>query len=877
MNFWKRLHAERKKSDLDDEIAAHLAMAAADKCEQGADPDTAQQQARREFGNAALIKDVTREAEGWLWLERILQDLRYALRQMRKSPGFAIAAILTLALGIGAATLVFSIFYAGIINPCPYKDAAGILQMGFMGKRGMRGVMSVSTQDLHTVRQASTVQDAMLTGFSDPITTISGYPEDVEIAAFSGNGFRFLGVAPLFGRALTAQDQYQRVVVLGYDFCRDHFACNQNILGRALDLNHRPYTIVGVMPPRFAWEDTSAYIPLRPSKSPDDVFSLYLRAKPGVSPEELSAQMRSLVQQFVFASEGVKLTDDETKLRSFSYADQTNNARGLKLLLAAVFGLLLIACGNVSILMLGRARVRQQEFAMRMALGASRARLIRQLLTEACFLSLLGGATGIACAYAGMDLLRVPLLRSFFTFSPAETALAINTWVLCFSTLISVASGFLAGISPALEIAAASRTHQLADRHNHASAHRRSRRFLIAIQVALSLLLLVGAGSAVQSFLRLYRLDLGFDPHHVLKFRLPVPEGEFQSWTSRVDYYTALRHRLQAVPGVKVASVDWAMATGGGFQGEYSLPDEHFGADMDIKMPRADLEFIDAQFFSTFRIPVLVGRNFTQAEFDQGVPVALINRGFARRLFGAVSPIGRRLRVPALVAGYPGALRPEHPSEFVQIIGVTGDVKSAWVSGAPARQTIYLPESLFATANSLRVQLRTAGDPYAVLADARRAVQQVSPDQPISQVRAYEEILSQDLWSHDRWLSILLGTFSSMALFLFATGIYSVAAFSVAQRNREFGVRLALGADRWHITKIVLLSEFGAICAGILVGIIGGIVLERFYRSFLGSTTQNLFLLPAGCALVLAIGLLASYLPSRRASHLEPADILRAE
>ena len=344
-----------------------------------------------------------------------------------------------------------------------------------------------------------------------------------------------------------------------------------------------------------------------------------------------------------------------------------------------------------------------------------------------------------------------------------------------------------------------------------------------------------------------------------------------------MQYRKILQDRLQQIPGVKEASVDQAMPTGGGFQMEYALPSEHFGPDMDIKMPRADLEFVDAHFLSSMRISILAGRAFTESEYERGYPVALINRTFARRLFGTLDPVGRMLRVPPLVAGYPGAARPKDPQDMVRIIGITGDVRSAWLPGAPPRESIYLPESLLATSTSLRVNLRTENDPRAILQTARRVVKQLNPDQPISQARTLGEILSEDLRNRDRWLAILFGAFSSIALFLAAIGLYSVASFAVTQRTRELGVRVALGATRGDIFRGVLLSESGAVLSGLAVGIALSLVLGKLLRSFMSIPAQNPWLLPASCFVMLIVSALASYLPARRAARIEPMEALRAE
>jgi predicted permease len=874
---WRRFfRRSQRDAELRREIDFHLAEEMEENVARGMMPEEARRQAYLNFGNPLRVREDLWQQNTLTALDNRWRDLKYELRALRRARGFALTAILTVALGIGATTLVFSVVYGVVLNPYPYRDANRIVQMAFLGKQGIRGFMAVNAHDFETVRHASTVEDAMLSDFGDPITNVSGYPEDLEIARFSGNAFDFLGVAPLFGRTLREEDQDQPVAVLGYAFCRAHYPCDQGVLGRKLDLNHRQFTIVGVMPPRFAWEDAAAFIPLVPGNDLDESYPLYLRARKGVSAEALSAQMLALVRQFVLASEGVELPP-ETQLKPIELGQRSGGSlqKRLELLFAAVCTLLLIACANVSILLLGRATVRRHEFEIRNALGALRSRLACQLLTEALLIALAGGVLGIVMTYAGVAALRAPLVKSFF---PPEAVLTVNGWVLAFSTGLSFFTGILFGLFPSLQVSKGFQGPRFSVKFTSGSPRgRRSHRVLIAAQIASTLVLLVIAGAVIRAFVDLYKLDLGYDPHNVLTFRLPIPAGEYASWAARIQYRKALQGRLQQIPGVREASLDQAMPTGGGFPMEYALPSEHFGPDMDVKMPRADLEFVDAHFLSSMRIRILAGRTFTQSEYERGCPVALINRTFARRLFGALHPVGQMLRIPPLVAGYPGVERPEKPQEMVRIIGITGDVRAAWLPAATPRESIYLPESLFATGSSLRVNLRTENDPMAILEMARRVVKQVNPDQPLSQARTLSEILSEDLRDRDRWLAILFGTFSSIALFLAAIGLYSVASFAVAQRTREIGVRVALGASRVDIFRGVLLSESGVVLSGLAIGSFLSLIVEKLLRGFMSVPAQNGWLLPACCLVMVMVSALASYLPARRAARIEPMEALRAE
>lgn len=878
--FFSRLRrfssGRRGDQRLREEMQAHLSMQTEENIRSGMSPAEARRQARLKIGGVEAIREDYHAEEGLPLLENLIQDLRYALRQVRRSPGFAAMVIGVLGLGIGACTLVFAVVYGALINPYPYRDANRIVQMAFRDKHGIRGFMAVNTHDLVTVQHNPLVEDAMVTGFADPITTAAGYAEDVQAALLSGNGFRFLGVPPLYGRTLTARDQNQPVVVLGYVFCRSHYPCDASVLGKKLDLDRRLYTIVGVMPPRFAWGNAAIYLPLSAKSIGDEDSYLYLRPGKGIAPQALSDVMLALVRRFVLASDGVMLPK-ELRLTAEPLSGWRDSAtrNRLEILLASVLLLLLIACANASILMSARAIARDHEFGIRQALGAGRSRIARQLLTEAMLMALCGGALGIGLAYGGIALLSAPLVQSFF---PAAAVLNINFRVLAFSTFLSLTTGLLFGIIPGLEVSGILfRKRRIALRTTGATRRHPSHRGLVLAQVSLTLVLLASAITTVRAFAALYHLDLGYDPHHVLTFRLPIPEGEYATWSQRVQYESALQQHLDHIPGVLSASVDEAMATGGGMQMEYGLPSVAWGPDMDAKMPRADFEFVDTSYLGTMHIPVLAGRAFTKDEYEQGDNVALISRGFARRLFGSRNPIGRVLRVPPLVAGYSGVVRPAHPKEYTRIIGVTGDVLAAWSPGAPPRETLYLPASLFAGTGNVRAQLRTTGDPMSLLEAARMVIGNLNPSQPVSQARTLEDILNEDLRSRDRWLATLFGTFAVLALSLAVVGLYSVVSFGVTQRRREIGVRMALGARREDIFRATLLSEMRTVFVGVLAGIVLAVPAQNLLRRVFSLHHGDGWILLICGAAMMSATIVAAFFPSRRASRVDPMEALRSE
>lgn len=439
-------------------------------------------------------------------------------------------------------------------------------------------------------------------------------------------------------------------------------------------------------------------------------------------------------------------------------------------------------------------------------------------------------------------------------------------------------NGILFGLIPGLYASRHSDTPLLAPQLiSGASGHRHSQRILIAFQVALTLVLLAVAETSIRSFVSLYRMNMGYDPHHVYSLRLPLSFAKNESWASRVQYQAQLGEALRRIPGVLDASVSEAMPTGGGMRMEYGMPEEQYGGDMDVKMPRADFEFVDAHYLSLLHIPVLSGRPFLQTDLDSAEPVAIFNKTFARRLFGEQNPLGRTLRLPPLAAGYENFARPPHATQMVRIIGIAGDVRDAWMPGAPARETIYLPESLFATPYSLAVQLRTAPDSDAILETARRVIAGVNRAQPVSDPRKLDEILSEDLRSRDRWLAILAGAFSASALFLAAMGLYSTTLFAAGLRMREFGLRVALGAARWEIFRLVLFSEVRAVTTGVGIGVLLTLFIQRVLLSVVGLAPMQLWFLIPACFGMLLVCALANSFPARQAAYVEPNTILRSE
>ncbi len=877
MNFlwWRRKQQER---ELEEEVRRHLEMAAKERAERGEDKREAEQAARREFGNVGLVKEVTRDVWGWRWLRDIADDARYGLRILLKNPGFTIVAILSLALGIGATTAVFSVVYGVLVNPYPYANSGRMVHLVAHDNAGNRRFVNLNGSQLQQLRQARSVESAAGMDGWNLTTTEGDLPEDVQAIYFTSNAFNFFGVPMLLGRGLLPSDapegqDPENVTVLGYQFWQRHYNGDPDIVGKKIQLVRKNYEIVGVVRPRFTWGDGEVYLPLKLTADPVRTHFVMTRLKPGVSRAAANAEFQSLFEQFVKQTPSHFPEHFRVTLEGLN--DQFVNEIGgtLSLLLAAVVLLLLIGCGNVSILLLARATGRQHEMAVRSAIGAERSRILRQLLTEALMLSFTGAVIGVALANSLVKLI-VNWLPEF-SF-PHEAAISINLPVLYFSVGLALLTGIVFGISPALQSARPdiAQVMQSTTRKMTAGLHgRRTHSVLIAGQIALTLLLLAGAGVAMQGFVRMMRVDLGYDPRNTMSVGIPVHDNTYLTWEARRTYFNQLLQKVSAMPEVVSAGLSTnATPPSSGWEQHFEISGKPVA-----EQQRARVNFISSEYFTVLHIPLLQGRFWDETETMHGSKLALINQTLARQYFPNGDAIGSEIRMPELKGEPPFALAVPASDSWFQVIGIVGDSRNNGLRD-PTKPAVYVPYTIRMPVWT-QILVRTRVPPLTVLRAVREQIHTVDPDQQsIREVRDLNGwITTQQEWQQGHLVATLFAGFAILALALAATGLYSVISYTVAQRTGEFGIRMALGAGRKDVLLMVFRSAATSVAGGVLTGVVLTITLNRVLARWIQGSSLDVLVLSGVILLLLATSGLSCLIPARRASSVDPIVALRYE
>ncbi len=803
--------------------------------------------------------------------------------------------MLSLALGIGATTAMFSLIYAVLLHPFPYAGADRIMNPIMIDSQypDEYSYFDLSKAQLDEVRLAAPVDSVLGFNGSHMEITGGGLPEDIYGAYLTENAETFFGVRPLLGRNIEPSDAENgghSVVVLNYRFWQRHFGGDPHVIGRTLEMDHAQYTIIGVMPRSFAFNDIAGvgdvYLPASLMRGIANVPSLsylpWIKLRPHVTLASANAALEPIVLQGKKQHPERSPDHRHLALQPIIVPYQQNLGRTLALLLTGVVLLLIIGCANCSILLLARGRTRQHELAIRSAIGASRWRIARQLLVEALVISCTGAVLGVAASYW---LAKLPLLLSPDSF-PAESVIRINASVLAFSVALALLCGILFGLAPALRLSRHNPARALPGRQAGVAAapvgHRWS--VLIAVQVALTLLLMATAGTAIRGFLRLTQRPLGYDPANVMQLGIslhvhnPAEWSRLQSREARAAYIEQIRQKIASVPRVSTVAVGIdATPPGADVQSSFIID-----GSGDGEQPQARVMLVDQRYFAALHIPLLQGRVWNADENSRGDFVAVVNRAFATRYLSSSHAVGRQLRIPGLTAHMRYRAVSAQSTAWRQIIGVVGDARNDGVDRPSS------PPSTFRTPLLMRAYVqflvRTEGDPLTYLHSIRAAIASVASDQQISNsVSAFNgtftlnEAIERDAqYSRQRLFSILFGVFSAMALGLALVGIFSLVAYSVAQRTTEFGVRLALGAPRAHVLWVAARIALVSAAAGIVIGLgfdsFLGAVLAHWMQSAFAA--RSLF---AAAALLALSALLACLLPARRAIAVPPAEALRYE
>jgi predicted permease len=883
--------APRTRSDVEEEFRSTLDAYKEDLIRQGLPEEEARRKARIDLGQPAAQNETYRAAIGLRLFDELGGDIRYGLRALRRNPAFSAVAVLSLALGIGATTAMFSLIYAVLLHPFPYAGSDRIMNLFFIDERHPDGFgfVTLSKAQFHDLGLAAPVDSVL--GFNVVELEITGgaLPEDILGIYLTENAGTFFGVRPLLGRSLEPSDAENGghpVVVLNYRFWQRHFGGDPHIIGRTLEINHASYTIIGVMPRSFAFNDfavADVYLPasVMPVTNVSDLAYLpWIKLRPNVTRAAANSALEPIVRQ-IAKQHPERLPDHwHLALQPIIWTFQEDTGRTLTLLLAGVVLLLIIGCANCSILLLARGRTRRHELAIRSAIGASRWRIVRQLLVEAIVISCAGAVLGVAASYW---LAKLPLLLSPDSF-PAESFIRINAPILAFSVGLALLCGMLFGLVPALRLSRHDSARMLPGRQIGGVAAPAKHRWsvLIAAQVALTLLLMATAGTAIHSFLGLMRMPLGYDPANVMQVGIqfhtkdPGEWGRIQSREARMAYIEQIREKIASVPGVST------IAAGTAATPPYSGNENSFEIDGtgDREQPQARVIFVDQRYFAALRIPLLQGRIWNKDENTRGDFIAVVNQAFATRYLSSSTAFGRQLRIPGLMPRNGYEVTSGQSTAWRQVIGVVGDARNEGIDH-PVVPAIYLPYTTLMPSYA-QFFVRTQGDPLSYLQSIRAAIASVASDQQISTgglagTFTLNEAIERDpQYRSQRLFSILFGVFSAMALALALVGIFSLVAYSVAQRTTEFGVRLALGAPRAHVLWVAARIALVSAAAGIVIGL----ALDSFLGAVLAHWMESAFaagsLFAAAALLALSV-LLACLWPARHAIAVSPTEALRYE
>jgi putative ABC transport system permease protein len=801
----------------------------------------------------------------------LLQDLRYALRMLLKGRGFTITTILTLALGIGVNSAIFSVINTVLLRPLPYPKQEQLMVLSEVNPKKNMDQVPVSPPDLADWKSQTRVLENMAayrSGSSASFNLTSGAePERIQGAFVSADLFHVLGVQPTRGRNFTADEEKAggNVVIISHGLWQRRFGSDPNVVGQPLTLNGVSYSIVGIMPPNFQFpiqpERVELWVPLRlPDEVEQDRMAHMLRVvgrlKPGATQEQAQSEMntiaRRLQQQYPTSN-----TDLGATVVPLLEQVVGNMRIALWVLLGAVGFVLLIACANVANLLLARATARRKEIALRTALGASRLRLVRQLLTESVLLSLLGGALGLVLATWGLRLLVAVSPNNI----PRLQEVGLDGWVLGFTFLISLLTGIFFGLAPALQASKTDLTESLKEGGKSSSGLHRSRMrdVLVVSEMALALVLLISAGLMMQSFVRLRQADPGFNPENILTMRVALPDSKYPETYQSQAFYQQLLQRVSSLPGVQSADV----VTGVPLSGQQTV------LAFDIvggPTPRpgevltADYRAISPGYFSTMGIPLIKGRLFTDRDRQDAPSVLIINETMARRYWPNEEPIGKRVNVGPT------------PHE---VVGVVGDVRQMGLDAGPNAE-MYEPY-LQAPWNSLTLVVRSKSDPQRLAAAVINEVRGVDKDQPVSNVKPMADIVAESV-AQPRLYTMLLGIFASVALLLAAVGLFGVVAYSVTQRTHEIGIRQALGARPGDVLKLVVGKSMLLALLGVAIGSLVAFLTTRILATFLyGVSSLDPVTFVGGAVVLSAVALLASLIPARRAMKVSPVVALRYE
>ena len=893
MNWFKQLFSRRRLyDDLSEEIHEHLEEKIEELVASGMPRKEAAAAARREFGNVTLMEEDSRRVWRWPSIEDFFMDVRYGVRMLRKNPGFAAVAVLTLALGIGANTAVFGVVNAVLLRPLPFKQPSRLMML-FEGipKLGFPK-MGFSAPDLAVFERAQKSFESIGV-YQNKYFNISGdkEPERLMSARISSSVFPMLGAEPMLGRTFTIGEDApgQNVVILSYGLWQRRFGADLGIIGRNLELNRQPYTVIGVMPKAFNFplrgpqgsEPAELWVPMAFTATELEGWGtnymngVLARLRPGLAFEQASAEAASLSRS-IGSNYPPELTKAfqgaELKVGMNSYHEEVvKSVRTLLLILmAAVVLVLLIACANVATLLISRAASRQKEVALRTTLGATRVRLLRQMLTESLLLALIGGSLGLAFAFWVKTLLLSLVPESV----PLPRDIPIGGSVIVFVLAASFLTTVLFGLVPAFQVSAMALHGQLQETGRSGTPGRlrlRLQSFFVTVEFALALVLLIGSGLLIRSFAKLLETNPGFRPDHVLTLNIPIPSERYTQATKVRQFYERLLDRAGNIPGVRAVGLTSDLPLNG--CGTIAIQIEG-GRNAGGETPQAICQTWQVgNFFHALGIPLRRGRSFTLEDRIDAQPVAIVSETAGRQFWPGQDPIGKRIRW--------GVYTP-----WQTVVGMVGDVNDEPL-GQPVQLHVYRPylqmadlffeDSRFGEVRSMNLAVLSQTDPASLTSAVIGQIHSLDPDLAVAHIRTMAQVISSSV-AGPRFNTLLLGVFAGVALFLAAIGIYGVMAYAITQQTHEIGIRLALGAQPRNVLQLVLRRGVRLAGVGATFGVAAALALTRLIAGLLYDVSAtDPFTFSCVVILLLAIALLACYVPARRAMRVDPMVALRYE
>jgi predicted permease len=865
---------QRKDRELDEEIESHLQLHIEDNLRLGMSPEEARRQALLGLGGVESMKEAYRDQRGLPWLEMFRQDIRYGARQLRKNPGFTTVAVLTLVLGIAANTAIFSVVNALLLRPLPYADSDRLVMLSVKGTDGEVGNADFTTFVDWQERSRSFERMALITSWGG-VMTGQGEPERVEGLRVSADYFRLLGMAPMLGRDFKPEEDRPDtwfVVMLSHALWQRRFNSDPNIIGKPIKVSDQTFTVVGVMPPGFEdllaanfYQPAQIWVPVgydvtQPwaCRTCRHLFA-FARLKPGVAFEQAKVEMDTVMQVMMrehpesYAHPGIAMITLQDKLVG-------EMRRTLLVLLAAVGFVLLIACANVANLLLARANQRSREIALRLALGARPWRIVRQLLTESLMLSTLGAGLGLLLAMLGTELLVRLSPATMLKLQGAKT----DGRVLGFTLLVSLVTGVLFGLFPALQASKSDVQLTLKESGKSSPSVRqnRLRGLLVVTEIALALVLMVGAGLLIRSFARILSVTPGFEQRNLLTMLVPATGARYKQDEQVVAFYRNVLDRVRTLPGVEAAGIVSVLPFSANYDNCGFFIEEKPLAN-PAEAPSARRYGVSPDYLRAMGIPLLRGRQFNERDNANAPLVVLISKTAAERNWPNKDPIGKRIRL----GGPEDALR--------TIVGIVSDVCQQGLDDRPRMQA-YVPHAQW-VGSDMTLVIRTSVDPVSLTAAVRKEIRAVDASLPVYQIATMRQLISASV-AQRRFTLLLLGVFAAVALLMAAIGIYGIISYSVVQRKQEIGIRMALGAQRHEVVQLVLGQGFRLMLLGLALGVAGAFALTRVLEHLLFQTnTSDPLTFVLVIVTLCAAATIACWLPARRAAKVDPMVALRYE